>query len=678
LVTARLRIDDGAVLDAEELLEALMARAAELRLTEDDVAFVHGYLMICRAYRADAAAAEAVEKRSSQLLANGALTEAASSFLVFAQSAIAELIRGDYAEALGVYLRVGRTEAAPRAVRFHSTANAGLCMVRLGQLARAKDRLEGMLEHSRGLELNLTHASACHGLGLIDALESRMSCGIARLDSAVESFRVNPFAHATGLCERSEVKRAAGYVEEACADAEEALEVARDRPEMLSMAFMTRAEWCAARFAAGDRLASVSEAQSLSDTLTTESHARQALLSAESILASAAYEDGQFDEAVVRMTPHEPYITSENANLWLATWTRTFPAFLPVVAAAVGPDRLPSHMLRLIDEESAREGLRESWVHLERDQWETLAHRLLSDGDCEELQAELRESDSCRVRFFGGLEVEMPSGVVPDSRWRKRKARLLFAMLAVRRGQDVPRDVLLEYLWPEMDDERARNNFYVVWNALRSALDPDGSLVERCEYVESRGGICRSISESVRTDLDEFDACAQQLREAEVSGDARAAASALEALGSVYVGDLLPGDVYDDWFGETREHYRCAFVDLVVRGSRMLREAGDRQHAAEALRGALVHDPVNEDAFRELLRCQIEGGQRTAAIETYMTCRERLAESLGLDPSEETSALYGDILAMEDSPIAEPDQTCLSAEVPGVVDPAADAREQDE
>jgi DNA-binding SARP family transcriptional activator len=447
------------------------------------------------------------------------------------------------------------------------------------------------------------------------------------------------------------VERATGDVEQASADADEALRVSRDHPGMASVGLTARAEWCAARFAAGDLSAAVSEARCLCDELPTESHVAPSLLAAEAVLASAAYEDGLFDEAVVRMAPYEDHIASENANLWVATWARTFPAFLPVIAAAVGPDRLPSHMLRLIDEKSAREGLREAWVHLTRDQWETLAHRLLPDRALQELEAELRDADCCRVRFFGGLVVQMPSGIVPDSRWRKRKARLLFAMLAVRRGQDVPRDMLLEYLWPEMDDERARNNFYVVWNALRSALDPEGSLFERCEYVESRGGICRCISECVRTDLDDFDEFAQELREAEEAGDACAVGRALDGLSGVYAGDLLPGDVYDDWFGETREHYRRAFVDLVVRGARLLRESGDQERAARALRSALVHDPVSEDAYRELLRCQIDGGQRTAAIETYMTCRERLAESLGLDPSEETSALYGDILAMEEKPV---------------------------
>jgi len=56
----------------------------------------------------------------------------------------------------------------------------------------------------------------------------------------------------------------------------------------------------------------------------------------------------------------------------------------------------------------------------------------------------------CRVRLFGGLEVTTEFGIVDENAWRKRKARVLFAMLAVKRGQDVPRDVILEHLWPDM------------------------------------------------------------------------------------------------------------------------------------------------------------------------------------------------------------------------------------
>ena len=58
------------------------------------------------------------------------------------------------------------------------------------------------------------------------------------------------------------------------------------------------------------------------------------------------------------------------------------------------------------------------------------------------------------MRLFGGLHVETLGGPVADTAWKKRKARLLFAMLVIRKGKDVPRDQLLEYLWPEMNEER--------------------------------------------------------------------------------------------------------------------------------------------------------------------------------------------------------------------------------
>ena len=39
----------------------------------------------------------------------------------------------------------------------------------------------------------------------------------------------------------------------------------------------------------------------------------------------------------------------------------------------------------------------------------------------------------CRVRVFGGFEVTTPHGQIAERDWRKRKARLLFAMLVALR-----------------------------------------------------------------------------------------------------------------------------------------------------------------------------------------------------------------------------------------------------
>ena len=48
----------------------------------------------------------------------------------------------------------------------------------------------------------------------------------------------------------------------------------------------------------------------------------------------------------------------------------------------------------------------------------------------------------------------------------------------------------------------------------------------------------------------------------------------------------------------------------------------------------------------------ITEGMRSAAVETYVACRARLGEDLGLDPSSETLSLYEQVLAMEEGPVS--------------------------
>lgn len=223
-------------------------------------------------------------------------------------------------------------------------------------------------------------------------------------------------------------------------------------------------------------------------------------------------------------------------------------------------------------------------------------------------------------------------------------------MLAIRRGQDVPRDQLFEYLWPEMDAERAKNNLYVVWSTMKAALVGEADKGAPCPYIESVGGVCRTVREAVRTDVDEFENLMIVAREAEAAGQPSTALRAYERIADLYRGDLLPGDVYDDWFATLRDHYRSSFVDAMLRATALLMTADDPSNALIYARRAIQSDPFREDLFQAALRCQIAAGQRSSAIDTYFQCRDNLAEELGLDPSVETRALYDQILAMEDRP----------------------------
>ena len=447
-------------------------------------------------------------------------------------------------------------------------------------------------------------------------------------------------------------RRAAGDIEGALAVSERALGAVGSGATDRTWGVLLELEVAANLLAMGDVSAAESMAAGAKSRLGSEASFH--LLNADLVLCEIARSQGRHREAVSRLLEHAGYIRTESANLLIALYIRAFPGLLGVVAEAVDPSRLPVHMLRLIGHDESIRALGAAWPEIPRDEWRVLAERLLEPDEVDGLEGELQDHAPCQVRFFGGLEVTTPDGVIPDRAWRKRKARLAFAMLAAKRGQDIPREQVLDHLWPDMPEEKARNNFYVVWNTLKGALSPRLPKGEACPYVESVGGLCRVNPALVRSDLDDFEEILGQARRAEAEGEQEAALSAYRRLEEVYRGNLLPGDVYDDWFGALRERCRQQFGDAMLRASRLAEEVGRGDATLHSLRRGLDQDPLREDLYQEMLRRQIDAGMRGAAVETYMACRSQLAEELGLDPSAETRLLYDQVLAMEDTPPREP------------------------
>ena len=410
-------------------------------------------------------------------------------------------------------------------------------------------------------------------------------------------------------------------------------------------------EIAASLLALGDVDASARNAASIR-TECAAADASYHVLRADMILAEVARREGLIDEAVARLMEHEDYILTESSNWQIAMYIRAFPELLGLLATAIDPNRLPAHLLRMILPVDARRILLASRPIMEPDAWHRLSARIVGDEEASELENESYEAP-CRVKLFGGLDVRIGDHVVADRDWRKRKARLLFAMLVVKQGADVPRDVILEHLWPDMEEPRARNNLYVVWSAMKSALTPDadkekGSLGP---FTESVGGVCRAVAGIIRSDVDEFEAMNVKARLAADEGRVEAAVRAYERMAEIYRGPLLPGDLYEDWFDDARTHYRAEFGDAMLRAARLLSSIDEQPRAIHLLRKAIAQDPWREDLYQEALKRQIDIGQRSAAIETYIACKDRLAQDLGLDPSQATRRLYDCILAMEDGPM---------------------------
>src|SRR5262249_47150544 len=111
-------------------------------------------------------------------------------------------------------------------------------------------------------------------------------------------------------------------------------------------------------------------------------------------------------------------------------------------------------------------------------------------------------------------------------------------------------------------------------------------------------------------------------------------------------GELLEGldgfsNAFDQWLlGErTRFNERLRFLleNELKQAQGAKSEAGER---AEIARRLIAFEPTHEGASRILMRALADMGERAQAVREFARCREALRQTVDVEPSAETYALY--------------------------------------
>jgi DNA-binding SARP family transcriptional activator len=72
---------------------------------------------------------------------------------------------------------------------------------------------------------------------------------------------------------------------------------------------------------------------------------------------------------------------------------------------------------------------------------------------------------------------------------------------------------------------------------------------------------------------------------------------------------------------------------------------GELALALDQARVAVELEPFRESGYRRLMQVLVKQGDRAEAVRVYQQCRQRLADELGVSPSEETESLKRALLA---------------------------------
>lgn len=246
------------------------------------------------------------------------------------------------------------------------------------------------------------------------------------------------------------------------------------------------------------------------------------------------------------------------------------------------------------------------------------------------------------VNLFGGLDVLMGNMRVNPSNFSRQKVKTLLALLVLHNGREFSRDKLVSLLWPESELMPARKNFYGIWAMLRRALSTSSG---ECPYLIRQQQGLRLDASLLASDVSQLeDVCRTLQFERPGYGGW---AQVYSQVNSRFSDDLLPSENDNDAIAALRVDYRNRLVDALVAASSRLVAAGEVQEGLWFARAALQRDRSREDAYICLMQAQLASGQRTAALETYFSCRRYLADELGIDPSLETMRLYHSIIETE-------------------------------
>jgi len=657
LLIARLNLDRGLPAQSSGLLDRILQHPA---LGSDSSArcLADAYMAVSEGRSGMLAEARA----RLEALANvvGTLDQGSdeSVFIVNCIGAVSSLCLGDWRATASVLATPAhRVDIAP-IQSSHIRSNYATALAELGDVKEAGRRIEAVVSEcvELGIDSVLGYAASTWSdvlrIGGDEVRGQEMHDLAARILQSTQDFH----GLAGHNINAARALRALGENDESLtlASRSEAL-LEGYGPEADVIRLMAQIEIAASQLALGDvEAAQEGVARVMAVPLVQDAMGH--LLRCNLILAEIDRRRGASAKAITRLRRQREYILSGSANMTLACYIRAFPGLLGPICVALGRSLLPSRVVRLLPRDVVDQGLRLAEKDLPTEKAAMVLRRYGAvGGDPAPIVGGAIPEAFCNLRMFGRLEVTTSFGTIPEKGWGKRKGRLMFLLLACHPGREMTRDEMVERLWSHMEMDCALRNLYVTWSNLRKTLCCGNKGVPVDLFAGSNNDALW-LTDLVKSDLDEFQTELRTLRSARINGDAELVVATAFRLSDIYRGDLLPIDIYEKWFEEERNRTRREFCDAMVTGAQAAFDLTQYDTAMAFLHRASEIDHLREDIYQLMMRCQINSGQRSGAIDTYNTCRTRLVDDLGIDPCAETNRLFQAVLAMEDDCSGDPSE----------------------
>lgn len=212
-------------------------------------------------------------------------------------------------------------------------------------------------------------------------------------------------------------------------------------------------------------------------------------------------------------------------------------------------------------------------------------------------------------------------------KWKTLKAEELFALLIHYRGVPVPKDVLIDKLWPDAEPEKSANLFRVTCTYIRNTMTEHGfndALIRELNKYK----LNMSLFECDAYDFEDQAEKYLSLSEEQ-----------LRVTLSLYKGEYFQSMPYD-WTMQKRVLLETHFKNLSHKYADICAESNQLEKAYGTLLGILAFDPYDYNTAIKYVMLKIKNGDTDTALHFYREFSSRLVRETGDTPPSALTDIF--------------------------------------
>lgn len=249
-----------------------------------------------------------------------------------------------------------------------------------------------------------------------------------------------------------------------------------------------------------------------------------------------------------------------------------------------------------------------------------------------------------RIETLGGFKIFRGESLIEEKEWVRQQPKQLLKAILSHEMAAIPKEILIEDLWPEEEPGRAESNFKTTLHRLRKILEPNPYPEFGSSYVHLQGHEISLDRDLCWADFHQFLSLIHEGEKLRKKHEEKKALSHYAEALQLYKGDFLQEDPYPPWADKKREELRNRYIELLHQTARLYEKQGSFKKAVECYKKVIEVDPLLEESYQKLMTLYASRGMNSEALAAYETCRKVLKKELKAKPDSMTEAIYNRIM----------------------------------